>query len=243
MLKNTTAYRKTKRFLKQIIGEDVWTKVQFHCEKKILGVDWCICPVGISKDSIVYSFGVGNDISFDQALIDRYDLSVFAFDPTPNSVEWVKSQNTAEKFHFYPYGLSDYDGTLKLFPRVTRKGKSKEMFTMVNEGNSNEDAIELPVHRLKTIQRMLNQNYIEILKMDIEASEYRVIDDIIECGISVYQILVEFHHRFDNVEKRKTLDAISKFNRAGYYIFYISQLGREYSFINKSLYLKKTTCS
>jgi FkbM family methyltransferase len=242
MLKNTAAYRKTKRFLKQLIGEDVWTKVQFDCEKKIFGADWCICPVGITKDSIVYSFGVGDDISFDQALIDRYDLSVFAFDPTPNSVEWVKSQNTAEKFQFYPYGLSDDDGTIKLFPRVTRKGKSKEMFTMVHEGNSDEDALELPVHRLKTIQRMLNQDHIDIIKMDIEAAEYSVIDDLIECGISAYQILVEFHHRFDNVEKRKTLDAISKLNKAGYYIFFISQLGREYSFINKSLYLEKTAC-
>jgi FkbM family methyltransferase len=221
----------------------VWTKVQFQCEKKLFGADWCICPVGISQESIVYSFGVGDDISFDHALIDRYNLSVFAFDPTPSSVEWLKSQKTAKKFHFYPYGLSDYDGTLKLFPRITRKGKSKEMFTIVNEGNSDEDAIELPVHRLKTIQRMLDQNHIDILKMDIEAAEYGVIDDIIECGINAYQILVEFHHRFDNVEKRKTLDAISKLNKSGYYIFFISQLGREYSFINKSWYLEKTTHS
>lgn len=240
MLKNTAAYRKTKRFLKQFIGEDVWTKVQFHCEREIFGADWCICPVGIAKDSIVYSFGVGDDISFDHALIDQYNLNVFAFDPTPTSVEWMKGQKTAEKFHFYPFGLSDYDGRLKLFPRITRRGKSKEMFTMANEGNLDEDAIELPVHRLKTIQRLLNHNHIDILKMDIEAAEYRVIDDILKCDINPYQILAEFHHRFDNVDKRKTLEAINKLNNAGYDIFFISQLGREYSFLNKSIYLENT---
>jgi len=87
---------------------------------------------------------------------------------------------------------------------------------------------------------MLNQNHIDILKIDIEAAGYSVIGDIIECGINAYQILVEFHHRFKNVDKRKTLDAISKLNQAGYFIFFISELGREYSFINKSLCLEKT---
>lgn len=238
MLKNTSVYIKTKRLLKQIIGEDVRTRIQFQCEKELFGQDWCICPVGISNESIIYSFGVGNDISFDRNLIERYGSQVYAFDPTPFSIDWVNSQNVPDKFVFFPYGLSDADGTMKLFPRVNKKGKPRDMFTLVSESNP-DDAIEIPVFQLKTIQGMLNHNHIDILKMDIEASEYSVIDNIIDCGIKVYQILVEFHHRFDTVDKQKTLDAIKKLNRSGYYIYFISQLGREYSFINKSMYFAK----
>ena len=144
-LKDTSAYRKTKRFLKQIIGEDVWTRIQFQCEKELLGQDWCICPKGISEQSIVYSFGIGDDISFDRLLIERYGCQIFGFDPTPHSVEWMNSQQLPDEFHFFPYGIASYDGTVKLFPRVRKKGKSKEMLTLVNESNSDEDAIDIPV--------------------------------------------------------------------------------------------------
>ena len=87
---------------------------------------------------------------------------------------------------------------------------------------------------------MLDHDHIDILKMDIEASEYSVIDNILDCGIEIYQILVEFHHRFNTVEKKLTLDAITKLNQSGYHIYFISQLGREYSFINQSMFLEKT---
>lgn len=239
-LKNTSAYRKTKRLLKQIIGEDLWTGIQFQCEKDLLGQDWCICPEGISKRSIVYSFGIGDDISFDRLLIERYGCQVFGFDPTPHCIEWIRDQQLPDGFHFFPYGISNYDGTVKLFPRVRKKGKSNEMLTLVNESKSAADGIDMQVFQLKTILSKLNHSHIDVLKMDIEASEYSVIDNILDCGIEVYQILIEFHHRFNSVDKKLTLDAISKLNRSGYYIYFISQLGREYSFINKSMFLEKT---
>jgi hypothetical protein len=36
----------------------------------------------LDSNSIVYSFGLGADISFDKELIRRFNLSVFGFDPT-----------------------------------------------------------------------------------------------------------------------------------------------------------------
>ena len=44
----------------------------------------------------IYSFGVGEDVSFDLCLldyIDKYKLGsgkVYAFDPTPKSINWAK---------------------------------------------------------------------------------------------------------------------------------------------------------
>jgi hypothetical protein len=43
-------------------------------------------PDALSKNSIVYSFGIGEDISFDKAIIENHKCHVFAFDPTPKSI-------------------------------------------------------------------------------------------------------------------------------------------------------------
>ena len=51
---------------------------EFHGNKEYGG--WLVCNRNISKDSIVYSFGVGEDVSFDLSLIRKYHLQVFAFE-------------------------------------------------------------------------------------------------------------------------------------------------------------------
>jgi FkbM family methyltransferase len=231
-------FKKTKRLLKQIAGHDLWTRRQLKCENKHYG-DWCICPVGISENSVVYSFGVGEDVTFDQSLINDFGLHVYAFDPTPNSVEWVNSSKLPDKFHFYGYGISKNDGAIKMFPRVRKGRRSREMFTLVEDGSATSEAIKVDVYRLQTILGMLGHTKIDILKMDVEAAEYDVIDDLIASEIEIYQLLVEFHHRFKSVGKSKTKNAIEKLNRHGYKVFNISELGREYSFIKISDYDKK----
>jgi hypothetical protein len=41
----------------------------------------------------IYSCGVGEDISFDMAVMNDYDCEIFAFDPTPKSMDWIKMQS------------------------------------------------------------------------------------------------------------------------------------------------------
>ena len=77
----------------------------------------------------------------------------------------------------------------------------------------------------------LSHSQIYILKMDIEGSEYEVIDCVIDKKIPVKQILVEFHHRFPAIGIAKSKIAINKLNLAGYKIFHVSVTGEEYSFI------------
>ena len=65
-------------------------RIQVNCSRDFLGSEYggyCMCPENIDRDCVVYSFGIGEDISFDLALIQRFGLSVYAFDPTPRSIE------------------------------------------------------------------------------------------------------------------------------------------------------------
>ena len=66
--------------------------------------------------------------------------------------------------------------------------------------------------------------------MDIEGSEYGVIDEICKKNISVKQILIEFHHHFSSIPVRRTKDAISKLNqKTGWKVFNVSENGHEIS--------------
>ena len=71
----------------------------------------------------------------------------------------------------------------------------------------------------------------DLIKMDIEGSEYDIIDEICREEIQVRQILIEFHHHFDNIAVSSTKAAVAKLNRHGYKIFTISPDGHEVSFI------------
>lgn len=212
------------------VGTDLYTPVQMHCPKLRLGnegTSWCICPGELSEASTVYSFGVGDDISFDLALIERFGLRVDAFDPTPRSNAWLAMQRTPEKFIFHPYGIGSRDGTATFYP----ENPKFVSYSVVERGLRSGEAFEAPIYRLNTILKLLGHKTIDVLKIDIEGSEYEVIDDLIASRVDARQLLVEFHHRWREFGVEKTREAIGTLNEAGFRIFYVSPEGLEYSFL------------
>jgi len=211
-------------------GKDVWQGSQIECAHVCLGNDrasWYVCPNGLSPSSVVYSFGVGEDVSFDLELSRRFGLCVNAFDPTPRSVEWVSRQALPENFVFHAYGVADFDGLTKFHPPVNPTHVSHTLLSRETPW----PAIEVPVHRLATIVKRLGHERIDLLKMDIEGAEYSVLNDLLSSRIVVNQLLVEFHHRWPEVGPKKTKQAIRELNSAGYRIFHVSTGGEEYSFL------------
>lgn len=193
---------------------------------------WTILEKGVHADSVVYSFGVGEDISWDLAMIEVFGVQVHAFDPTPRSIDWVQAQTLPAHFHFHPFGIADEDGTMTFFPPENEAHVSHTMIS--GQYQTGERAITVPVKRLKTIMTDLGHDHIDVLKMDIEGAEYDVIGDILHSATSVSQLLVEFHHDWESIHERKTQRAIESLNQYGYRIFYISHTFTDYSFIRRN---------
>ncbi|HYF62785.1 MAG TPA: FkbM family methyltransferase [Herpetosiphonaceae bacterium] len=187
---------------------------------------WEIRPP-LNSDSVIYSFGVGEDISFDLALIERYGVTVHAFDPTPRSVAWVRQQRPPAGFRLSACGLADYDGAATFFPPANPEHVSH---TMLGRGDSAGEAISVPVRRLATLMAERGHDRIDLLKMDIEGAEYAVLADI--AGLPIGQILVEFHHRFKDVGVARTRAAVALLRERGYRLFAVSPSGEEYSFLH-----------
>ena len=226
--------RRTRRLFRAIVGRDLYISVQAHCAKAHFGnehADWCVCPAGLSEESVVYSFGVGTDISFDLELIRRFGMRVHGFDPTPRAIAWVKSQDLPEKFIFHDYGIAGHDGNV-LFRAP--ENPNHVSYSVVSRGSLKTPLIEAPVRRLATIVKNLGHEKIDVLKMDIEGAEYEVVEDLVSFEKPVNQLLVEFHHSWQELGIRSTKEAVAALNRAGYKIFHISPSGREISFVRNS---------
>ena len=228
-LQNTVRF--TKHALRAFRGRDLWQRAQIKCERVTLGNEkacWCICPQNLSTSSVVYSIGVGEDISFDLALIQKFGMKVHAFDPTPRSIEWLQGQKSPPEFVFHAYGVAGFDGSCAFMPP---ENPSNVSHTIV-QGTSSRPAIEVPMHTLGTVMRNLGHSSIDLLKMDIEGAEYDVLADMLSQRISVKQLLVEFHHRWPQIGVEKTKQALRALNEAGYRIFNTSASGEEYSFLH-----------
>jgi FkbM family methyltransferase len=156
---------------------------------------WFVPSHDLGPDSIVYSAGIGQDISFDKALIARCGCRVYGFDPTPASVEFVAQQFQQEalspQFCFEAVGLWDTETHLKFFAPKTR-GWTGSYSALNLQGTQDRESISVPVKRLSTVMRENGHRRIDLLKMDIEGAEYRVIDEILERKIPIRWLCIEF---------------------------------------------------
>ena len=224
-------YQQAKTFLRRLIGHELRLCVETHPDTIHEG-GWSFCPQLLDQSSTVYSLGVGNDIAFDIAVIERCGAEVHAFDPTPSSVEMIAKAKLPDRFHFYPWAITAQDQTLMFYPRVKGDGSNSElMYTMIAEDASRKDVIEVPAYSLTTVSNRLGHSQIDLLKMDIEGAEYEVLDGLLASPVKPRQLLVEFHHRFPGISLESTADMIKRLRRAGYKIFAVSETGREISFI------------
>ena len=231
-IKRSPAFQRSKTFLKRVAGRELWLRPELRLSTEVYG-DWAVCPDLVSRDGTVYSIGVGEDIAFDLALIDRFGVEVHGFDPTPNSADWLAAQTLPERFIFHPWALAAHDGTLSLSPRIKRHGKrSRAMYTVVDEAGSAADAIRAPAFTLDTLLQKLGHSSVNLLKMDVEGAEYDVLEALIASAIRPTQLLVEFHHRFPGIGQSATVAVIGALRRTGYRIFAVSLTGREVSFVH-----------
>lgn len=110
--------------------------------------------IATKPSCVVYSFGVGGDSSFEKEVLDRTNCSIFAFDPT------------------VPAMRLNLESNLNYKRRVT--------FEKIWIGPGDRPNSNFPV---KTISELMQQNghsWIDMVKMDIEGSEYAALLKLLE---------------------------------------------------------------
>ncbi len=230
--------------------------VRYKCRKIWIGDTGCgfyICPdilpsretssnrtAGIEIGAICYSAGVGDDTTFDLALYEKFQMSeILLFDPTPMTIEWIARQDLPEEFRFHPCGLSGTSGVSEFYLSDTTEASSSSSSSMIADGNSGvskDRRIQIQVNSLADIAKLNKHKFVDVLKMDIEGSEFEVIESLKELnGLRFGQICVELHYGFFPNHWRVLRKAIKTLSECGYKCFAVNWNIMEFSFINVQL--------
>jgi FkbM family methyltransferase len=198
---------------------------EYGCRLPIIQLGIRAVVPNLRPQGIAYFFGIGEDLGFELSLIERFELRGYGFDPTPESLNWVKKQDLPPTLSIRDYGVANYDGLALFAPPLVQGWVSYSM------ARKQPGGIQVPVKRLGTIMRELGHTQVDFLKMDIEGAEYQVFSDMIAQGIFPAQIMVEFHHYFGEIPHRDTRQSVRRLTEAGYRIAWISPDSYEYTFV------------
>lgn len=173
----------------------------------------------LTASSVCYCIGAGIDISLDTELAAKFKSQVYIFDPMPYALahfnEVMDKVRTGQQAYAnndvngyaYAIGAEEIATITYCATGVWNEKKTVKFYVPARDnyaGHSitnlqhTQDYIEAPVDKLATIMRELGHHQLDLLKLEIEGSEYTVIDDMLADKLDVKIVLVEFdefHHR------------------------------------------------
>ncbi len=196
---------------------------------------WTIPTDLLASDSICYTFGAGEDISFDIELLSTFQCQVFCYDPTPRALEYVKSITSdfaPPHFHFFPQGIWYEDSIVKFYSPQNPDHVSHS----ITNFQKTQKFIEVECKTLKTILNQNNHEMIDLMKMDIEGAEYQVIDNICKEDINIGILCVEFHYQKNEIKKLRS--TIKRLIRNGFHLSFVEN-DINFTFINPNYFRNK----
>ena len=219
--------------LRLVTGKWLSVKSDIECVKQRFGNPGACFTVAtgeLGHDSVVMSVGIGEDVSFDLGLIEAFGMTIHAFDPTPRSLAWLRTQVLPDGLHIHPYGLANRDGDVVFYPP---RNPAHVSHSAVVRHAASVAGVRCPVRTLRSLMNMIGVFRIDLLKLDIEGTEYEVLEGLAAGPIRPGQIVVEYHHRFPGIGVAKTRESIALLRRLGYRLFDVSPSGEEFFFVLK----------
>lgn len=196
----------------------------------------------LNQNSLIYSGGVGEDMSFDLKLQNKYNCNIILIDPTQRAIEHYeevkKFYNTDkftftgniqkdyienikdlkpnfDKFTYIDLGLHNMKDTLKFYKQTNINNVSQSLIPNM----FGQDYNTVNVDSIKNIMTQLGHDKIDLLKLDIEGSEVLVLEQMLDDKIFPKYLCIEF----DLLLKRKdvsglTQKLVEKLQKNGYKI-------------------------
>ena len=189
------------------------------------GCNWTFCPEALGPESVVYSGGVGNDITFEHGLVNAFRCTVHLLDPSPTGVATMNlPENKIPQFRFFRAALAGRNGTMWLAPPI------HELEGSWYSSQPSQAAIEVPSIDLQSLMAKNSHSHLDLIKLDIEGAEYEVIDHIIDKRIPIRQILVEFHEgMLPGTSVMDSIRSMLKLLRNGYKL--VARVGTNHTFL------------
>ncbi|HEY6943475.1 FkbM family methyltransferase [Dokdonella sp.] len=217
-------------------------------------------PEGLlGPESICYCIGAGEDISFDVELQALYGCRVVIFDPTPYGIDhfaelerhvaagepfrtkaiqhpytYQVSAEQLARIRFVPVGVWD-EKTVLTFRDPQQHDYASYSACLFEDSAK---TIEAPVDRLGNLMKSLDHRAVDLVKIEIEGAEYRVIDAILEDRLDIKAILVEFdevYHPKSRAFHFRIRRTCARLRKAGYVLVH-STPNLKRTFVREDVY-------
>jgi len=180
------------------------------------GAQWTLCVGKLNSNSIVYSGGVGGNISFEIELVRRFGLAVVIFDPSPIALETIERHSSdpeMRRIEFNPVGLASESKNLYFEP-----SKVPGEWQMAAGEGAGSRKIKCTTIAYEMEKR--GHNKLDLLKLDIEGFEYQVLDQCLNNQVNVGQVCVEFHDFLPGIGRKLTLQSILALRKHGFSVIH-----------------------
>ncbi len=174
--------RATKDFFKNLFIEDYYFKRWFEDNKNdIIRLDYPL-------DSTSVFFELGGFVGdYSSKIVDKFDTKAYIFEPKVDYFkELEKKFNGNKKINIYNLGLSDFNGTAYM----DETGESSSIVT-----NKSKNLEKVEVVKLSTFINKENIEIIDLININIEGSEYKVLNNLIDSKVisKIRSLQIQFH--------------------------------------------------
>jgi len=212
--------------------------------------------INLNENSIIYSGGVGEDISFDILLQSKFNSNIFLIDPTYKS---IKHFDECKKFFndksfkftgniqkdYYSHIMNENFNFEKVFyinKGLWNKKDKLKFYKQHNENYVSQSLIEgmfsnnfeiIDVVSIKDIMNQYGHSHIDLLKLDIEGAEIVVLEQMIKDNIFPKYLCIEFDLLLKRKDKNNlTKELINLLINIGYKILCDDKLNITFEFNN-----------
>lgn len=208
----------------------------------------------LHQDSVVYSGGVGEDISFDIKLQSKYGCNILLIDPTQKAIkhyqeckQYFNNKNykftggiqndyykeiknevpDMNKINYLDIGLWNKKDTLKFYKQENENYVSKSFI----DGMFSEDYDIVEVDSIKNIMKKNNHTQIDLLKLDIEGAENIVLEQMLDDKIYPKYLCIEFDLLINKKDtNNSTKNVVERLINEGYKILVNDRLNITFEF-------------
>lgn len=180
----------------------------------------------LNENSVVYSGGVGEDISFDLLLQNKYKCTIILIDPTSKAIKHFNEVNQYYKNRqLFTGGIQKdyYECIQSLHPNLDKlkyiniglwnKKDELKFYKQNNENYVSQSLVEnmfgrnydiVPVTSIKNIMIQEKHTHIDLLKLDIEGAEIETMNQMLDDKIYPTYVLIEFDLLLKNKDDGNT---------------------------------------
>jgi hypothetical protein len=205
---------------------------------------YLICKKSSLESNLLFSFGISDDFSFEKQFKDINNCKIIAYDPSSTNNFFIKKILIALlklDLTLFVKNIINFINFLMFFGQKNCSLIKKKIAMKTNQ-HFNSISI-------KDIFNLTDKSSKIFFKIDIEGSEYRILDDLINFSKNMSGLTIEFHDVDLNINR--ILDFVKKFDLTLVHIHpnNYSNLGidnipttLELSFSKNPVIIKKTLC-